>query len=308
MLRILAPMMQTALPLDFRLQRWNTELAEAIDLIGQPQFLPKLANICEQASGYNSTFISAFFKDHQPVELFDNLGEQHSGLSIPPYIQFAYLLDPFYEIFKQDTGDAVVTLNECAPDDFKASEYYRSYYAGTGLFDETSIFIDFRDGACLAISLGSRNEGFLISEDGKAALGFLLPCISSLCRRHWPQLDPKTISDRGRMGMHLEKAFDRFGMSVLSEREAEISQLILKGHSSKSIARVLGNSPETIRVHRKRIYAKLNIASQGELYSIFLNALSRTPPNASGDPLTYLEQAIEPRDVRRQVVCDISVA
>ncbi|MGH6806890.1 MAG: helix-turn-helix transcriptional regulator, partial [Ensifer adhaerens] len=33
-------------------------------------------------------------------------------------------------------------------------------------------------------------------------------------------------------------------------------------------ARHLGNSPETVKVHRKRIYSKLKISSQGELFSL----------------------------------------
>ena len=99
------------------------------------------------------------------------------------------------------------------------------------------------------------------------------------------------------MGLHLEKTFERFGTSLLSCREAEIVRLILKGHSSKSIARVLGNSPETVKVHRKRIFVKLNITSQGELFSLFLDALNRTPANANQDPLEYLETAITPREV-----------
>lgn len=282
-------------PTDVRSQAWNMKLAEAIDLIGHSTFVQKLASLCEDASGYQSTFISAFFMDHPPVELFDNLSGKHTGTTIPPYIDFAYLLDPFYELFRNGIDDAVVSLNECAPDDFKSSEYYQSFYAGTGLFDETSIFISFEGNACILISLGSREEDFLITPEGKAALEALLPCIAALCRRHWPRLSPDSISDRGRMGLHLQKSFDRFGTSVLSEREAEIVRLILKGHSSKSIARVLGNSPETVKVHRKRIYAKLDIASQGELYSIFLEALSHTPPNANSDPLTYLDRPIVPR-------------
>ena len=83
-------------------------------------------------------------------------------------------------------------------------------------------------------------------------------------------------------------AFDAFGSSVLSPREGEIARMILKGHSSKAIARVFDNSPETIKVHRKRIYSKIGVASQGELLSVFLGSLSRMPATASGDPLSYL--------------------
>ena len=64
--------------------------------------------------------------------------------------------------------------------------------------------------------------------------------------------------------------------------------MILQGHSSKAIAIAFDNSPETIKVHRKRIYAKIGVASQGELLSVFLSALSKMPAASQGDPLQFL--------------------
>ncbi|WP_291731795.1 LuxR family transcriptional regulator [Leisingera sp. F5] len=267
-------------------------LARAIELVGQEGFLTTLADLCQSASGYDSTFAVAFFPDHPPVELFDNLSDEYSAATIKPYLDFACFLDPFYNLFQQGIGDQVVTLGECAPDDFMASEYYQTFYASTGLFDETSLFVAFQNGAAVVISLGSREEGFQLGADQRAALAALLPCIAALCRRHWPALDPDSLVGSGRMGLHLKKSFERFASSVLSGREAEIVQLILKGHSSKSIARELGNSPETVKVHRKRIHNKLGITSQGELFSLFLEALTRAPANATGDPLTYLDRPV----------------
>ncbi|UWQ27753.1 helix-turn-helix transcriptional regulator [Leisingera sp. M523] len=267
-------------------------LARAIKLAGQDGFLAALADLCQSASGYDSTFIAAFFPDHPPMELFDNLSDEYSAATIKPYLDFAYFLDPFYNLFQQGIGDRVVTLGECAPDDFMSSEYYQTFYADTGLFDETSVFVAFGSGAAAVISLGSREEGFQFGPDQRAALAGLLPCIAALCRRHWPALDPNSLAGSGRMGLHLKKSFDRFATSMLSGREVEIVQLILKGHSSKSIARELGNSPETVKVHRKRIHNKLGITSQGELFSLFLEALTRAPANATGDPLSYLDRPV----------------
>lgn len=268
--------------------RLNDLLATAVDNIGQSGFTATLAELCEAASGYDSTFIAAYFQDHPPVELFDNLASDLCDTTIAPYLEFAHLLDPFHNLFRRGISDRVVTLAQCAPDDFLESEYYRSFYDTTGLFDETTIFVTFGTDAAVAVSLGSRQCGFTLSDEGYGRLISLLPVLRALCHRHWVRLDPYSVAHKGRMGLHLEQSFERFGSSVLSEREAEIVRLVLKGHSSKSIARLLGNSPETVRVHRKRIYAKLNIVSQGQLFSIFLQALSCTPPNASEDPLHYL--------------------
>ena len=36
--------------------------------------------------------------------------------------------------------------------------------------------------------------------------------------------------------------------------------------------------------------AQVSVASQGELFLLFLDALSQTPPNADPDPLTFLDR------------------
>jgi DNA-binding CsgD family transcriptional regulator len=59
----------------------------------------------------------------------------------------------------------------------------------------------------------------------------------------------------------------------LSDREREVTQLILRGHSSQSICFNLGISLGTVKTHRKNAYAKLNISSQSELLSLFLQSL-----------------------------------
>lgn len=92
----------------------------------------------------------------------------------------------------------------------------------------------------------------------------------------------------GAIGLHIEAAFQHFGSSCLSLREAEVVRLILRGHSSKVIARMLGNSPETVKVYRKRIHTKLALGSTAELFSLFMAALCATPQGAGDDPLSYL--------------------
>ena len=60
----------------------------------------------------------------------------------------------------------------------------------------------------------------------------------------------------------------------ITQREREITQLLLRGHSSKSIARELGIAPGTVMVHKRNLFAKLGITSQYELFSSFIDALS----------------------------------
>ncbi len=101
-------------------------------------------------------------------------------------------------------------------------------------------------------------------------------------------LPPHAFTAQGSMGLHVMAAMAHFGTSRLSEREAEVAQLILQGHSSKVIARMLGNSPETVKVFRKRIHTKLGLATSAELFSLFLAALCAAPHGSTDDPLIHL--------------------
>ena len=101
-------------------------------------------------------------------------------------------------------------------------------------------------------------------------------------------LPPAAFAVTGAMGRHVTATMEHFGTSCLSDREAEVARLILRGHSSKVIARMLGNSPETVKVFRKRIHTKLGLASSAELFTLFLAALCAAPHGTTDDPPIHL--------------------
>jgi DNA-binding CsgD family transcriptional regulator len=87
----------------------------------------------------------------------------------------------------------------------------------------------------------------------------------------------RTGDNRGKDHVHkrLTECFETFGQSVLTRRERQISQLLLRGHSSKSVARELRIAPGTVMVHKRNLFAKLGISSQYELFSLLIDDLSR---------------------------------
>ena len=60
------------------------------------------------------------------------------------------------------------------------------------------------------------------------------------------------------------------GTKALSRREAEIAALIAQGHSSRAAGLCIGISDQTVKVHRRNIYKKLQISSQNELFSLLV--------------------------------------
>ena len=249
-------------------------VASAVTSVGTDTFPPTLAALCLSIFNYDSIFVAVFSQDQPPRQLYSNLDPEATRRTIGPYLSYAYLLDPFYGLFKSDVGTSVASLDDCAPDDFRASEYYKLFYSDIALRNEVTIFVDAGRGSSIVLSLGQRDLCGETAPGAREQLERLLPVIAALCTRHWP--NPAAIPAPADTGIAL--AFERFQTCKLSTREAEIVRLMLKGHSTKSIARLLGNSPETVKVHRKRIYAKLKISSQGELFSMFLGALASSPP------------------------------
>ena len=63
----------------------------------------------------------------------------------------------------------------------------------------------------------------------------------------------------------------------LTPREREIVQLVVEGHPSVTIAQRLGISRGTVKNHRRRLYDKLDITSERELFLLYVTWLSRGP-------------------------------
>ena len=81
----------------------------------------------------------------------------------------------------------------------------------------------------------------------------------------------------------MQEAAANFGRKLLTPRECEAVNLVLRGYSSKSISQALGISPGTVKVHRENIYAKLGVSSQAELFNMFIASVSASQGAAGVD-------------------------
>ncbi len=63
---------------------------------------------------------------------------------------------------------------------------------------------------------------------------------------------------------------------------------MLRGYSSALTAEKLNTSDGTVKIHRKNIYRKLEIGSQAELFSLFINCIPFARPEENTDPAPAL--------------------
>jgi DNA-binding NarL/FixJ family response regulator len=58
--------------------------------------------------------------------------------------------------------------------------------------------------------------------------------------------------------------------SNLTERELEVLQLVARGLSNKEVAKAIGRMDETVKIHLKNIFAKLDVADRTEAVTVGL--------------------------------------
>ncbi len=198
-----------------------------------------------------------------------------------------YLLDPFYNRFLAGEADGCYRLAELAPEGFLRSEYFASYYHLLNFSDELGLLASLGPDACAHLSVTRQRGRPRFNRRDRDWLAAAAPLVRDSVRR---MHEAQHLTPNDRAGLHdsLRQAYRHFGASVLTERERDVVQLLLRGNSAKAIARALQISPETARNHLKRIYPKLGVASQAELFALFFKALEQVEPGFAGDPLTRL--------------------
>lgn len=262
-------------------REWYQETGKVVTSLKSPDYPQCLADALSQLVEFDFSVMFAYRGDERPICLYDNFGAKRRETFVTIYQEGPYLLDPFFQASRDRVAAGLYRIRELAPDRFYQSEYFRSYYIKTGLSEEIGFFVPLPDDVRAVISLmrAGNRQGF--SEKEMQRLRTVEPFVRATAEYQWDNLAARFSNhdpdpEHQILERYIDYTFRNFGRSLLSPREREVVGLVLRGHSSDSISKVLGIAPGTVKVHRKNIYAKLGIMSQSELFSIFLNALSRS--------------------------------
>ncbi len=271
------------------LQAWHAGLAEAFQAVDDDAFLPRLAAALNALTPIESMMISLERKGLPPQLLHEQgiVGEYRDEI-INRYFSRGYLLDPFCLAVENGLAEGFYHLSEIAPDDFFSSQYYKTYYLKTGGAEDSYYIVDLDPQSKISLCMFQGLSGARFASAPLALLRAVEPLVRELLRRFGTagglqQLLRQAPADwlptqtPTNLNQQIEAAFMSFGNPLLTVREREIAHLILRGHSVKSTAKVLQISPETVRMHRKNLYTKLAINSQAELFSLFIDWLTRPP-------------------------------
>jgi DNA-binding CsgD family transcriptional regulator len=252
---------------------WHRAMGNVLDTLDQNDFWLRLTRLLTQYIQFDSWVALRFNKQERPLVLAEiPLDDGSTDSLFEEYLNGLYLLDPFYIAATENRREGLIHLDDVAPDRFKSTEYYQRYFRLNIGEDEVQLNCLVDDDATLCLSLGSHQR---FTPSDMALLGVLSQWVVPLLRQRWRYErgvlgSPAKQLDASAAPHTLNAKNFRLSDTTLSARELEVGHLMLSGYSSKEIARRLGISVETIKVHRKHLYAKLNINSQHELFSLFM--------------------------------------
>lgn len=256
----------------------NQNIGSVIEAIASNRFPEALERMVNGVVSFDFMVIFAFQGNQVPRNLFDSFPDsRRKKIHIADYQEGPYLLDPFYLASVKPVAPGFYRLRELAPDRFYQSEYYRGYYEQTHLAEEVGFFVTLPGAVSIVVSL--MRKGTVFSAREGRVLTRLFPIVEAACAKNW-QDTGSLFNATGQQRMSkakrddISRVFRQFGGDRLTPREKEVVEYTLKGHSADATGKILGIAPGTVRIHRRNIYAKLQIHSQGELFSLFISRLT----------------------------------
>ncbi|KHJ50972.1 LuxR family transcriptional regulator [Vreelandella venusta] len=253
----------------------NQALANTVDALHTPRFTSCLMRVLQVLTAFDCAVVVGYRPDKHPIYLFDSLLE-HRELLFQRYLLDAYQKDPFLLSLAERQEQGVYGIDDVFCSGPERDDYLQGFYHQTGWKDEICIALTLDQNRWLVVYLGKLGDRSALSERFHhhecQRLSLFLSTLSSLCRQHWrgPFHLANAMVDSD-VAARLRESVESFGKSRLTPREQQIVALLVQGMDSHEIAEYLAIGHGTVKNHRKRIYAQLQISSLGELFGLFLN-------------------------------------
>ncbi|MHA6645908.1 helix-turn-helix transcriptional regulator [Mesorhizobium sp. A623] len=194
------------------------------------------------------------------------------------YLNDYYVFDPFYAWWRRERRRGIVPLKRLADDEVKRGRYIAEFLAQSEICDEVGILLEDGGDWCLGIFLDRSTKPFRDSEI--LTLNDRLPVFASLhaldIKARAPDFS-RTTAPVGIGATPRKEPIIGDGLwPELSQRERELVQLVLAGHPTVTVSSRLGITVGTVKNHRRRIYEKLDITTERELFLQFFQHLPQT--------------------------------
>lgn len=243
-------------------------LASVIGACGTDEHLERLIDLVGALAPHDLITVTRYSASHTPEFIRHR---RFSDEMVRRYLENYYVYDPFYAHWREQRQVGIMPLKKLTNGALKRGRYIAEFLAQSEICDEVGVLLADGGDWCLGIFLDRIERHFREAEIDR--LGTYYPVLSAL-----HDLDIKSKSP----------GFMRTGNPVapgekprrkptvppdlwteLSSRERDLVELILAGHPTAVIADKLGITVGTTKNHRRRIYDKLDITTERELFLQF---------------------------------------
>ncbi|MEH6575513.1 MAG: helix-turn-helix transcriptional regulator [Amphritea sp.] len=245
-------------------------IAELLNHVQLSSFTKVLADFLARYCSYDEITVLAFTTGQKPTLVYPQ-GENHTALLLDYLNDGEYLMDPLLNS-KLTEGMRVFRSAYLNCDSLSNSEFFQRCSQHLGYVDEVLLQIQTGVDTKIIISMGRKAQLGVVSRREMNKLKSIYPVIEALLQQFWVFQGDNYSCQVCEEGV-FERALQSFGYGILTQREREISALILKGYSSKCISRTLDISIGTVKVHRRNIHSRMNISNQSDLFKEFLTYL-----------------------------------
>jgi DNA-binding CsgD family transcriptional regulator len=238
-------------------------------------FFAALTAMLNQLCSINSLVVLEFNRRIQPRLIFvDGPG---GGKDLSQYLGGLYQLDPFFYEYETHGRTGVFTLDHEGFDNCGRANSYKRYWQQIAGDIEVAASFELATDRCLHLSVMMSRQAD--NEKNVCLLLEALEEIIGVCFSKFTDdstsLDMSDEARRRSVHQAVGSALENFGSDVLTDRERDVVQLLLRGYSAKAIGRMLEISPGTARIHRSNIYHKLDVSGQGDLFGKYITQLSQ---------------------------------
>jgi DNA-binding CsgD family transcriptional regulator len=269
-----------------QLSKWNRDISRAIAALGSDTFFPCLIEAIQGQVPFDYPQVWLYHRDLPPQVLYHEVPRSAIASQIDTYLDGPYREDPFYQASMNQPRSKFYRLSRITAGKLRESDYYREYYADTGTVDEAIYLAKLRAGNVINLCMMRLPRQGEFTEQEYQTLYLLAEPVSELLKSH-SEHDDFAVTHLIQPGINhqIDLAFRTFGASMLSPREKDVLELMLRGYGTDISGERLGIALETVRRHRKSIYRKLDVNSQTDLFSLFINSLTCLGEAAGEDPL-----------------------
>ena len=267
-------------------------LAKITQSIGSTDWFDAVLNLLGTVCSSDSGGVMMYHRQQRPRRIVHRFNPQERALPEDAYLSGPYVLCPNYQLFAQGCPSGIYWLRDIAPDDFYDSEFYRVFYSQIGLSDSIDLLWRINDDTALNIFIERSIHHAKFQAEDIVAISQLLPLIFASAAKHHELTAAVSRRDTDSLTHRkVQNTIENFASSLLTQRERQVLFYMISGYSSALTAQRLTTTEGTIKIHRKNIHRKLDISSQAELFSLFINCIPFASTEGAGDPLETYQSA-----------------